>query len=87
MQTGGTVVLEPHNGEMGEAGMKTVTYEGNWIFSKHCPKCNRIVKADREITQKREASSMWTLRYIHSENATCKKCGRVTMNLIEGGEE
>ena len=67
--------------------MRQVTYEGNWIFSRHCPKCNRLVKADSEITQRCEPAGEWRLRYIHSDNATCSRCGRVTMELIEGGEE
>jgi ribosomal protein S27AE len=49
--------------------------EESLMFVRRCPKCGRIVKADKVVT----------VGGLHSQplddNATCAKCGRVAMDF------
>ena len=47
---------------------------GDAVFIRRCSKCNRFVRADKEIWIGEE-----TIR--PGPNATCKKCGRTEMDF------
>lgn len=57
-------------------GMRRVCYEGGAIFVPVCPICGRFVKADDSIGTTEQG-------IIDAPNASCKRCGRVSM-LFEG---
>jgi uncharacterized OB-fold protein len=56
-------------------------YAGGGLFVRKCPACGRIVKADPTVLVN-------GLDEISEEaNATCSKCGRVTMPFLGYYEE
>ena len=58
----------------------TIGYgKDNMTFTRICPKCNRFVKADKSV--KFMSNFIDEIKDI-KPNATCKKCGRVTMEFI-----
>lgn len=58
-------------------GTRRVQYIGGAIFVPVCPKCGRFVKHDLTIY----TNGLGEL--VEETNATCSKCGRVSM-LFEG---
>ena len=50
-----------------------ITYVGNMVFLRVCPKCGRFVTPFSEIR------TNWDGDYMSQINATCKKCGEVEM--------
>ena len=58
---------------MTDPGGPTISYAGGALYSRRCPHCGRIVKADPSIcVNGLDEVVQW-------ENADCRKCGRVEM--------
>lgn len=54
---------------------KTIQYgDDGATFDPVCPKCGRFVKADKQTWFDKDGKPV--------TNATCKKCGRVTMPFL-----
>lgn len=53
-------------------GVRRVVYGEGATFVPVCPKCGRFVKADDYIRVRLE-------KLAEKPNATCAKCGRITM--------
>jgi NAD-dependent SIR2 family protein deacetylase len=54
----------------------TVIYGGGAMFERRCPTCGRLVKADEMVSYNFDGA------LIEKPNATCKKCGRVSMPFM-----
>ena len=55
-----------------------VSYDSGATFERVCPICRRFVRADDVLTGKRNFAD----DYEFGPNATCGKCGRVTMGFV-----
>jgi uncharacterized OB-fold protein len=57
------------------------SYAGGAVFSRRCPQCGRIVKADSSIL----INGLDEI--VQLDNADCKKCGRIEMPFLGFFEE
>lgn len=57
-----------------------VSYAGDMVFARICPKCGRYVKADAEVTVYGDDLEPVYHERRHA-NATCSRCGRVEMTF------